>query len=105
MCIRDRYYYRVLDMEAYLTEVFGPAEINIDDGTANSFDLPPRPGIVLMDYPDGSYTGHVTIWNGAGTVDGANIGGYRVLFWDLPCFIPEGREPAVAALDIKTLLP
>ncbi|MEP6342749.1 MAG: T6SS effector amidase Tae4 family protein [Maricaulaceae bacterium] len=102
---KDQYYYRVLDMETYLNETFGPAEINIDDGTANSFDLPPRPGIVLMDYPDGSYTGHVTVWNGAGTVDGANIGGYRVLFWELPCFTPEGREPAVASLDIKILSP
>ena len=102
---KDQYYYRVLDMEEYLTEAFGPAEINIDDGTANSFDLPARPGIVLMDFPDGSYTGHVTVWNGAGTVDGANIGGYRVLFWELPCFTPEGRAPAVAALDTKALLP
>ena len=102
---KDQYYYRVLDMEAYLTDTFGPAEINIDDGSANSFDLPARPGIVLMDFPDGSYTGHVTVWNGAGTVDGANIGGYRVLFWELPCFTPEGREPAVASLDTKALLP
>ena len=95
---KDQYYYRVLDIEDYLKETFGPPELNIDDGTANSFDLPPRPGIVLMDFPDGSYTGHVTVWNGAGTVDGANIGGYRVLFWELPCFIPEDRAKAVASL-------
>ena len=95
---KDQYYYRVLDIEEYLKETFGPPLLNLDDGSANSFDLPPRPGIVLMDFPDGSYTGHVTVWNGAGTVDGANIGGYRVLFWELPCFIPEDRAKAVAAL-------
>lgn len=90
----DQYYYRVKDMERYLLNTFGAPDVAILDGTANSFDLPVTPGIVLMDFPDGSFTGHVTIWNGAGTVDGANIGGYRVLFWDLPCFIPPEREEA-----------
>jgi len=52
----------VLDIEDYLKETFGAPELNIDDGSANSFDLPPSPGIVLMDFPDGSYTGHVTVW-------------------------------------------
>lgn len=89
---KDQYYYRVADMEAYLRETFGEPDVNIDDGTGNSFDLPDRPGIVLMDFPDSSFTGHTTVWNGAGTVDGAEIGGYRVMFWDLPCFIPEGRH-------------
>ncbi len=95
---KDQYYYRVADMERYLLGVYGPPEVSITDGTANSFDLPPTPGIVLMDFPDSSFTGHVTVWNGAGTVDGANIGGYRVLFWPLPCFIPDGREAPVASL-------
>jgi hypothetical protein len=92
---KDQYYYRVSDMEAYLVRTYGKPEIDIGDGTANSFDLPDTPGIVLMDFPDGSYTGHTTIWNGAGTVDGAEIGGYRVMFWDLPCFIPEDRNAIV----------
>lgn len=98
---KDQYYYRVADMEAYLRKTFGEPEVNIDDGTANSFDLPDRPGIVLMDFPDSSFTGHTTVWNGAGTVDGAEIGGYRVMFWELPCFIPEGRNVSkpVAALQ------
>jgi len=96
---KDQYYYRVTDMERYLLGVYGAPDVAITDGTGNSFDLPPEPGIVLMDFPDSSFTGHVTVWNGAGTVDGAEIGGYRVLFWSLPCFIPEGRETPIASLS------
>ncbi len=106
---KDQYYYRVADLEAYLNQAFGEPDVAITDGSANSFDLPNTPGIVLMDFPNGSYTGHVTIWNGAGTVDGANIGGYRVLFWDLPCFIPADRvEPTASnktSAPIKRSLP
>ncbi|RKQ70932.1 type VI secretion system (T6SS) effector Tae4 (amidase) [Litorimonas taeanensis] len=97
---KDQYYYRVTDIEAYLKKTYGEPEIAITDGSANSFDLPDKAGIVLMDFPNGSYTGHITIWNGAGTVDGAEIGGYRVLFWELPCFIPaERNETPIAALE------
>jgi len=95
---KDQYYYRVADMEEYLLDVYGAPDVSVTDGTGNSFDLPPEPGIVLMDFPDSSFTGHVTIWNGAGTVDGAQIGGYRLLFWSLPCFTPEGRDTPVAIL-------
>jgi len=94
---KDQYYYRVADLEAYLVGRYGKPDVAILDGTGNQFDLPITPGLVLMDFPDSSFTGHVTIWNGAGTVDGANIGGYRVLFWDLPCFIPAGRKPVADA--------
>ncbi|CAM3832245.1 type VI secretion system amidase effector protein Tae4 [Litorimonas haliclonae] len=95
---KDQYYYRIADMETYLTKTYGKPDLAITDGSANSFDLPNAAGIVLMDFPNSGFTGHVTIWNGAGTVDGANIGGYRVLFWSLPCFLPEGRNqtPIVA---------
>jgi Type VI secretion system (T6SS), amidase effector protein 4 len=96
---KDQYYYRVADLEAYLIERYGHPDVEILDGSGNQFDLPITPGIVLMDFPNNSYTGHVTIWNGAGTVDGANIGGYRVLFWDLPCYIPAGRQPIA---EVKT---
>lgn len=89
---KDQYYYRVADLEKYLIGRYGEPDLAITDGTANSFDLPDEAGIVLMDFPAASYTGHVTIWNGAGTVDGAEIGGYRVLFWKLPCFIPANRK-------------
>jgi len=91
---KDQYYYRLADMETYLTRTYGEPDLAITDGSANSFDLPNAAGIVLMDFPNSGFTGHVTIWNGAGTVDGANIGGYRVLFWALPCFVPEGRNQA-----------
>ncbi|PHR92301.1 MAG: hypothetical protein COA69_07930 [Robiginitomaculum sp.] len=93
---KDQYYYRVADLEAYIVETFGEPDVAITDGTGNSFDLPNTPGLVLMDFPNASYTGHVTIWNGAGTVDGANIGGYRILFWHLPCFIPADRVQTAA---------
>lgn len=99
---KDQYYYRVTDMEPYLLNTFGAPDVAITDGSANSFDLPSTPGIVLMDFPDNSFTGHVTVWNGAGTVDGAQIGGYRVLFWNLPCFVPEGRG---AAAEVKPIDP
>jgi len=48
-------------------------------------------GCVIQRYPGSNFTGHATIWNGAGTVDGADIGGYRILFWKTPCFPPAGR--------------
>lgn len=100
---KDQYYYRVADMEEYLNKTFGKPDVAITDGTANSFDLPDHPGIVLMDFPNSGFTGHTTVWNGAGTVDGAEIGGYRVMFWKLPCFVPLGRDTTpVAALETAT---
>jgi|GEM_PF-1320809 len=94
---KDQYFYRLADFEAYLTAIYGAPDIAVVDGSGNQFDLPITPGIVLMDFPNSGFTGHVTIWNGAGTVDGVNIGGYRVLFWHLPCFIPEDRKIAAAS--------
>ena len=96
----DQYFFRLADMEAYIIDTYGEPDISILDGTGNSFDLPAKPGIVLLDLPDNSFTGHITIWNGAGTVDGAEIGGYRVLFWELPCFIPPGRQKNAENRDI-----
>ena len=102
----DQYYYRIRDAEVYLTDVFGAPDISINDGSADSFDLPNRAGIVLMDFPGSTFNGHVTVWNGAGSVDGADIGGHRVLFWELPCFIPEDRNMAVAMrTDLLDLTP
>jgi len=88
----DQYYYRVTDMEVYLKDTYGEPDVAVLDGSGNQYDLPDTPGIVLMDFPNSSFTGHVTLWNGSKTVDGVNIGGYRVLFWHLPCFIPADRE-------------
>ncbi len=100
----DQYYYRIRDAEEYLTEVFGAPDKAINDGSADSFALPSVPGIVMMDFPGSTFNGHVTVWNGAGSVDGADIGGHRVLFWELPCFIPEDRNSGtpVAMLDSQT---
>ena len=97
---KDQYYYRVADFEDYMRAEFGAPDVDVKDG--NSFDLPTTPGIVLMDFPNSSFTGHVTIWNGAGTVDGVEIGGFKVLFWNMPCFIPADRETTtpVASLNL-----
>jgi len=95
---KDQYYYRVKDIEVYLTNVFGAPDVAITDGSASSWDLPNRPGILLMDFPGSTFSGHTTIWNGSGSVDNADIGGHRVLFWDMPCFIPQDRQaPATIA--------
>ncbi len=99
----DQYYYRVRDMEEYLTYHFGAPDLAITDGSADSFDIPPKPGILLMDFPGSTFSGHVTIWNGAGSVDGADIGGHRVLFWEMPCFTPKDREAPVAMLDFNSV--
>lgn len=89
---KDQYIYRLSDMEDYLVEILGKPDFKITDGTARWWDLPHTPGIVLIDFPGhNSFTGHTTVWNGAGTVDGSDITGDRVLFWELPCFIPEDR--------------
>ena len=89
---KDQYIYRLKDMEAYLTKAFGEPDLAILDGSADSFDIPPKPGILVMDFPGSTFSGHTTIWNGAGSVDNADIGGHRVLFWELPCFVPEERD-------------
>jgi len=90
----DQYYYRVIDLEAYLTKTFGPPDLAINDGSGKIDSLPLEPGILLMDFPGSTFSGHVTIWNGASTVDGADIGGHRVLLWKLPCYLPPERSPS-----------
>ena len=94
---KDQYIYRLKDMEAYLTDAFGAPDLAINDGSADSFDIPPVPGILVMDFPGSTFSGHTTIWNGAGSVDNADIGGHRVLFWELPCFVPEDRDQTPVA--------
>ena len=103
----DKYYYRVSDIEKYLLKIWGSSDVAVVDGTGNQYDLPNTPGVVVMDFPDGSFTGHVTLWNGKETVDESNIGGYRVIFWNLPCFIPSDRVgtsgPVASLSSIKDL--
>lgn len=93
---KDQYIYRVSDLEDYLKSEFGDPDFTITDGTGTTWDIPVKPGILLMDFkiPGNSFSGHVTVWNGAGTVDNADVGGKRILFWELPCFIPSDRLSA-----------
>ena len=89
---KDQYIYRLKDLEVHLKKSLGEPDLSILDGSADSFDIPPKPGLLVMEYPGSTFNGHTTIWNGAGSVDSADIGGHRVLFWELPCFVPEGRD-------------
>lgn len=89
---KDQYYYRVKDLEKYMLSAFGPPDLAITDGSADTWAIPAKPGILIMDFPGSSFSGHTTIWNGAGSVDNADIGGHRVLFWEMPCFVPEDRN-------------
>ena len=91
---KDQYYYRVKDLESYMLKTFGPPDLAITDGSADTWNIPPRPGVLIMDFPGSTFSGHTTIWNGAGSVDNADIGGHRVLFWEMPCFVPEDRKEA-----------
>ena len=99
---KDQYYYRVKDLEMYMLKTFGPPDLAITDGSADTWAIPPRPGVLIMDFPGSSFSGHTTIWNGAGSVDNADIGGHRVLFWEMPCFVPKDRsapEPVASLVD------
>lgn len=90
----DQYYYRVGDLEKFLRKTWGEPDFAAYDGSADLEDLPLEPGLLLMDYkqPGHSFTGHTTVWNGAGTVDNADIGGVRVMLWKLPCYLPPERQ-------------
>jgi len=97
------HYYRVRDLSAHLTKVFGEADITIANG--NGLKIPTTPGLVCMQDSadptatnDGS-TGHCTLWNGADTVDKSTIGGFIVKFWDLPCYVPADREGELGKLS------
>jgi len=103
---KDQYIYRVADMEKYLLSTFGAPDLAITDGSGGTWDIPPKPGVLLMDFkvPGNSFSGHVTVWNGAGSVDNADIGGQRILFWEMPCFIPLGRTSTEPVADAGTIL-
>lgn len=87
----DQYFFRLDDALAYIRKRFGAPDITIDM-PGQLFDLPQHPGLFIIKYPGSNFTGHVTILNGAGTVDGVDIVGYEIYFWNLPCFIPSERE-------------
>lgn len=102
---KDQYYYRIRDLEIFLLKEFGPPDLAIVDGSADTWAIPERPGILVMDFPGSTFNGHTTVWNGAGSVDNADIGGNRVLFWELPCFIPPEREAVAEATTSPIVSP
>ena len=87
----DQYLYRLDDAQAYLTATFGEPDIKMDM-PRHLFDLPSDPGLFIIKFRGADFTGHTTIWNGAGTVDEVDIAGYEIFFWELPCFIPSARK-------------
>ena len=97
----DQYFFRLDDIQAYLGKAFGPADIELIDVGSKFIDLPDQPGLLLLKFPGGSYTGHATIWNGAGTVDGSNVAAFAVYFWELPCYEPQDRLKAEARSQLN----
>lgn len=87
-----QYFFRLNDAQTYLEKTLGEPDLDIGDASGRWIDIPNEPGLLIMKYPGSGFTGHATIWNGAGTVDGTNVVGFRVLFWKLPCFIPPDRN-------------
>lgn len=89
----DQYFFRYADMKDYIHEIMGEPDLVLESKFTTWQDLPNVPGIVFIDFPSGlDYSGHTTVWNGAGTVDGADINGKRVFFWSMPCFVPDERK-------------
>ena len=87
----DQYFFRLNDALSYIQQVFGQPDVYINM-PVRYFDPPNAPGLFIMKFPGPNFTGHATIWNGAGTVDGTDIAGYEIFFWELPCFIPPDRK-------------
>jgi len=88
----DQYFFRLDDAEAYLKKTFGEPDLDIADASGRFIEMPTEPGLLLIKFPGSGFTGHATIWNGAGTVDGVNVVGSRIIYWKLPCFIPMNRK-------------
>ena len=88
----SQYFFRLDDAQAYLENTFGAPDLDVDDASGRWIDIPNEPGLLIMKYPGPDFTGHATVWNGAGTVDDVAVVGFRILYWKLPCFIPAGRN-------------
>lgn len=88
----SQYFFRLDDAQAYLEQNFGPPDMDIKDASGHWIDMPNEPGLLIIKFPGQGFTGHATVWNGAGTVDGVDVVGFRVLYWKLPCFIPPKRK-------------
>lgn len=88
----DQYFFRLDDIQDYIEYLFGPADLDFKDASGQWIDIPNEPGLLILKFPGAGFTGHTTLWNGAGTVDGTDVVGFRVLYWKLPCFIPPDRK-------------
>lgn len=93
----EQYFFRLDDAQAYLTKKLGTPDLDIDDASGHWIDMPNEPGLLIMKFPGAGFTGHTTIWNGAGTVDGADVVGFHILYWKLPCYIPAVRKTSQVA--------
>lgn len=76
--------YRVRTLEGYLTDKWGAPNILSTDAA----DFSGHKGILIFD-TTGTWdnaSGHATLWNGSGTVDGSNYfdKSSRVMLWTLP---------------------
>ena len=78
-------------MRAYLKKAFGPADVELLDMSDKFIEMPELPGLLLMKFPGGGYTGHATLWNGAGLVEGGGVAAYEIHFWEFPCYEPVDR--------------
>ena len=87
----ENYFFRLSDIQIYLESKFGKADFVISKGEKTWFDIPPLPGLMIIRAHGEDFTGHATLWNGNGSIDDTQIEAYRVLFWELPCFIPSDR--------------
>lgn len=87
----EQYFFRLNDAQAYIFKSLGDPDISLKM-SGRFFELPSDPGLFIIKFAGSSFTGHTTIWNGAGTVDGVDIAGYEIFFWKLPCFIPPERK-------------
>ena len=87
----NQYFFRLNEMRAYLKKAFGPADVELLDMSGKFIDMPELPGLLLMKFPGGGYTGHATLWNGAGLVEGGGVAAYEIHFWELPCYEPVDR--------------
>ena len=76
--------YRVRALEGYLTDNWGAPNIL----STNAADFSGHKGIMIFDTRGtwSNASGHATLWNGSGTVDGSNFfdKSSRVMLWTLP---------------------
>ena len=83
----EQYLFRVRDLKQYIHEIWGPSDIELTGGRNFQQEAGKHPALVIMIYgePDGSASGHTTLYDGSKTVDGSGIGGAYIYVWRLGC--------------------